>query len=208
MKGGATVKIRLLVIVAFGMVVIPILFASVPALAMDSHIDSLVIQGRDLVDSGYVQWNKEEMLHGYSLLERAAALARNNRYPQYYLAYAGYRLMTYGMSIKEDSIYKEFADPAEKLAEKLVKDYAKLAEPKALLASIYGVEIAHNWTKSVTLGPESEDLAREALSIDSTNPRAYIVLGAGKLNTPGIFGGSVSKAVEYFKESVSLFESA
>ena len=58
----------------------------------------------------------------------------------------------------------------------------------------------------VSLGPKSNSLAEKAISLDSTNARAYLILGTSKLNTPAVFGGSIEKAIEYFRKSVSLFE--
>lgn len=173
----------------------------------NTGVDSIITDARNLVDSGYTTWNKDEMLHGYALLQRAAVLTPGNKYVDYYLSYAGYCLMTYGMAMKQENMYKEFADAADKTAEKLSNKYPDWSEPKVLLAAIYGIEIAHNWMNGPTLGPKSSALAEKAIALDSTNPRAYLILGTGKLNTPGIFGGSVDKAVEYFRKSISLFES-
>ncbi len=183
-------------------------FAKAPATTGNPAADSLVIQGRSLVDSGYAEWKKDLMLRGYALLQRAAILTSRDRYVEYYLAYAGYRLMTYGMVTKEDDVYKEFADQADKRAEALNDKYPDWSEPGVLRAAIYGIEIAHSWMNAPTLGAKSNGLLEKALSIDSTNPRAYMVLGTSKLNTPAIFGGSVDKAADYFRRSVSLYEAA
>jgi tetratricopeptide (TPR) repeat protein len=182
--------------------------AMAPATTGNPAADSLVIQGRNLVDSGYVEWKKDAMLRGYALLQRASLLNPEDRYVEYYLAYAGYRLMTYGMAVKQDDIYKEFAERAEGRTEALARNYPDWSEPSVLLAAIYGIEIAHSWMNAPTLGPKSGDLLEKSLSIDSTNPRAYLILGTGKLNTPAIFGGSVEKAIDYFRESLSLYEAA
>ena len=172
-----------------------------------TDLDSMIVAARSLVDSGYAAWNKAEMLHGYAFLQRAAVLVPGNKYVRYFLSYAGYRLMTYGMAMKEDNIYREFADPADKMAGQLSNEYPNWSEPRVLLAAIYGIEIAHNWMNGPTLGPKSSALADKAIALDSTNPRAYLILGASKLNTPSIFGGNVDKAVEYFRKSISIFES-
>ncbi len=181
-------------------------FAKAPSTTGNPAVDSLVIQGRNLVDSGYAEWKKEAMLRGNALLQRAGVLKPEDRFVEYYLAYAGYRLMTYGMATKQDDVYKEFADQAEKRAEALNDKYPNWSEPKVLLAGIYGIEIAESWMSGPTLGPKSGELVEKALAMDSTNPRAYMILGTSKFNTPGIFGGSVDKAVEYFRKAVSLYE--
>lgn len=188
---------------------ISLIFSSVlMARERTASADSLVILARSAVDSGYVTWNKDEMLRGYALLERARILAPGDRYVEYYLSYAAYRLITYGMAMKQDKLYKEFVDAAEKPAEALSYNYPGWSEPIVLLAAIYGIEIAHNWMSSMTLGPKSGSLVEKALAIDSTNPRAYMILGINKFSTPAIFGGSIEKALEAFRKSISLFEAA
>ncbi len=202
-------KTQLIILVTLAMIIrSAAVFAKAPAITSNPAADSVIVQGRGLVDSGYLEWKKDEMLHGYALLRRAAVLAPGDKYVEYYLAYAGYRLMTYGMAEKKDDVYKEFAGQAEKTVEALNEKYADWSEPKVLLAAIYGIEIAHSWMNAPTLGPKSSALVEEALSIDSTNPRAYLILGTSKLNTPGVFGGSVDRAVEYFRKAVSLYEAA
>ena len=183
-------------------------FAKAPATTGNPAADSLVIQGRSLVDSGYAEWKKDEMRHGYALLQRAAIISPDHKYADYYLSYAAYRLVTYGMATKDDNVYNEFIGQAENGTKKLDDKYPDWSEPRVLLAAIYGIKIAQSWMNAPTLGPKSNDLLEKALSIDSTNPRAYMVLGTSKLNTPAIFGGSVDKAVEYLRKAVSLFEAA
>ena len=185
----------------------PSLFAQTPiSLAREPAVDSLIVQGKSLVDSGYLEWKTDEMLHGYSLLQRAETISSDDKLVEYYLAFAGYRLMTYGMAMKDSKLYDEFADQSEKRAIDLSDSYNSWTEPKVLLASIYGIEMAQNWMKGPLLGPRSNSLVSNALSMDSTNPRVYLILGGNKLNTPAVFGGSTDEAIKYFDKSISLFE--
>lgn len=185
----------------------PSLFAQTPAnLTHDPTADSLIVQGKSLVDMGYLTWKKDEMLHGYSLFQRAETISPDNKLVEYYLAYAGYRLMTYGMAMKDSKLYDDFADQSEKRASDMGDRYGNWAEPKFLLASIYGIEIANNWMKGSLLGPKSGALADNGLSADSANPRAYLVIGSNKLNTPSFFGGSIDEAIKYLNKSITLFE--
>ncbi len=173
---------------------------------LDSVIDSLIAQGKNLTEEGYLTWNKDQMLRGYAILERAAIMSPQNKLVKYYTAYAGYRLMTYGMAIKQDKIYGQFADQTEESAKSLTEKYSDWSEPQSLLAAIYGIEIAHSWLKGPILGPKSDQLLKKAISNDSTNPRAYLVFGISKLNTPSFFGGSVDQAIVYLSKSIALYE--
>jgi tetratricopeptide (TPR) repeat protein len=172
----------------------------------NSTIDSLIVQGKNHTETGYLTWDKDLMMQGYSLLQQADTISPNDKFVKYYLAYIGYRIMTYGMAMKDDKIYSDFSEWAEKRAKDLIETYKDWAEPKALLASIYGIEIAHNWMKSIFLGSKSMDLANNALSIDSTNPRAYLVIGIAKSNTPSLFGGNNDVSVQYLNKSIMYFE--
>lgn len=183
------------------------LFAQTPAsVPRDAAVDSLIVQGKNLVDTGYLEWKKDEMLHGFSLLQRAETISPDDKLVEYYLAYAGYRLMTFGMAMKDGKLYDQFADQSENRANDLSGKYESWAEPKLLLASIYGIEIAQNWMKGSLLGPKSSALVSSALSTDSTNPRTYLILGSNKLNTPALYGGSIDEGVKYLDKSVTLFE--
>jgi tetratricopeptide (TPR) repeat protein len=172
----------------------------------NAALDSLICQGKSLTDNGYLTWNKDLMLQGYSLLQRAEKISHENKFVEYYLAFIGYRLMTYGMAMKEDQLYYDYVDQTKKRASDLCDTYENWSEPKPLLASIYGIEIAHNWMKSFFIGSKSEKLANAALSIDSANPRAYLVIGITKLNAPSIIGGGTKEGIEYLNMSVTLFE--
>lgn len=171
-----------------------------------STVDSLIVQGKNLTETGYLTWNKYFMLQGYSLLQQADTISPNDKFVEYYLAFIEYRIMTYGMAMKDDKIYSEYADQAENRAKILIEKYKNWSEPKALLASIYGIEVAHNWMKSIFLGSKSMDLANNALSIDSTNPRAYLVIGIAKSNTPSLFGGSNDESIQHLNKSIMYFE--
>jgi tetratricopeptide (TPR) repeat protein len=172
----------------------------------NAAIDSLICRSKNLTDNGYLTWNKDLMLQGFSLLQHAEKISHENKFVEYYLAFVGYRLMTFGMAMKDDKLYDDYVDQTEKRASDLCDMYEHWSEPKPLLASIYGIEIAHNWMKSFFIGSKSEKLANAALSIDSANPRAYLVMGINKLNTPSIIGGGTKEGIEYLSKSVTRFE--
>ncbi|MGC8595577.1 MAG: tetratricopeptide repeat protein [Candidatus Kryptoniota bacterium] len=172
----------------------------------DSVIDLLIVQGKNLTEEGYITWDKDKMLRGYAILNRACITSPGNKFAVYYTAYAAYRLIIYGMVTKQDGIYDQFAHIADESTKRLTEKYTSWSEPYSLLAAIYGIEIAHNWLKGPILGPKSDQLLKEAISSDSTNPRAYLILGISKLNAPSLFGGSVDQAIEYFTKSIALYE--
>ena len=61
-----------------------------------------------------------------------------------------------------------------------------------------------------SLGPSkgSQNVAftSEAIGISPDNPRVLLQRGISKFNTPEFFGGSKEKAMDYFKNSISIFE--
>lgn len=99
------------------------------------------------------------------------------------------------------------------LAEKGIDVSKKLSETEefkslghALLSGFYGMSIAFNPMKGMTLGPKSDKHIKEALKINEENPFAWLQKGSSQFNTPRIFGGSVTKSIESFKKSISFYE--
>ncbi len=79
-------------------------------------------------------------------------------------------------------------------------------ESWALLAQVYGLRIAYEPEKGATYGPKSAQALSTALKLNSQNPRAYLVLGVSKYNTPAMYGGSKTSAREALTKAITLFE--
>jgi tetratricopeptide (TPR) repeat protein len=179
-----------------------VLTVSAPA---QSDLDEVVRLAKQTVEHGSAVFEKSLLLKGKGMFERVLAIDPENSLFQYHLAYAEYRLMTYFLNRERDN-FGPVAGSAEERLEKILREEPNWSEAQALLSAVHGLQIAENWTRAVTLGPRANRLAEQATSNDPVNPRAWLLHGSQKLNTPKMFGGSVDDAIEAFEKSVELFE--
>ncbi len=185
---------------------IALIFAFSFALSQeDSQFDSLIVKGKEMVREGYVAFDKKLLMEARSLFERAVSIKPKSAIALYHLAYSEYCLSIYAFNF-EDKLFSKFIDVAIEHAEMAMELDRKWSEPIALLASLYGLKIAKNWLYGPFLGPKSSNLIELAIALDSANPRAWLVRGISKFNTPSAFGGSLDEAIESFKKAIDLFE--
>jgi tetratricopeptide (TPR) repeat protein len=120
------------------------------------------------------------------------------------LAY--YRLaLSSNLSGESDPAIK-WNDKAISLLEALEEAQPNDAEIKALLAQVYGYKIALQPIKGMFYGSKSNAMLAGAEALSPNNPRAHLVKGIAKLNTPAIFGGSLSEATEAFNKAILAYE--
>lgn len=101
---------------------------------------------------------------------------------------------------------RNYLELAEKHIERLNK---KGYSPSSLLAyrsAFYGFRVGMNRFQAPVLGPKSVSMAKKAIETDPDNPLGYIQLGNSEYYMPAVFGGSKSKALEYFLKAKSLME--
>ena len=79
-------------------------------------------------------------------------------------------------------------------------------ESWALLAQAYGLKIAYQPMKGAYYGPKSGKALKQAITINPNNPRAFLVMGISKYNTPALFGGSKTAALEALNQAISLYD--
>ncbi len=163
-------------------------------------------QGMDLVSHGSRYHDQALLLEGRGVLERVQVSHPGNAMATYYLAYAEYELIRHGMVTKDSELFDRYVDSAVAHARQVLALRPRWSEGLALLANIYGIEISHSWTKAPTLGPEANVLAEQAIMSDSANPRAWLVDGIMKFNTPVFLGGSVEVALTDFTRALELFD--
>ncbi len=82
------------------------------------------------------------------------------------------------------------------------------AEAKALLAGCYGMSIALNPMKGMSLGPQTAQLIAEALATAPDSPRAHLFAAQRLKNTPKDWGGDSAKAREHAVRGLELVKQA
>ncbi len=89
----------------------------------------------------------------------------------------------------------------ETLTEQLPSD----DEAWVLLAQVYGLKVAYQPIKGMYYGPKAQFAIDRGLKLNKANPRAYLVQGISAYNTPSMFGGSKSRALQALDRAVELY---
>lgn len=141
-----------------------------------------------------------------STLQEIFSADSSNNTVLYYMAYTEYNLVA--MSLNDDALdlFNRFYAPAEKHAAAAAEIRGLSSEGKTLLAAIYMMKIAHNWTEAMSLTKPFYMLLAEAEQINPENPRTFYIRGMMKLKTPSMFGGSREEALKLFIKANALFE--
>jgi tetratricopeptide (TPR) repeat protein len=165
-----------------------------------------IVEAKKLLREGNVRHDQLLLLQAWSVMERVYS-SDPSPLTLYYLTYAEYELVRFGMSRTASSLFERYIGQAIEHAEQLVEQRKDWSESLALLSSLYGMKITKSWVQAPILGPKAGALADQGVEKDSANPRAWLVRGMMKFNTPSFFGGSVEEALVSFRKCVELFES-
>ncbi len=122
------------------------------------------------------------------------------------LAYAYYGLTGTCISKRNKKLGLESSKKGIEIANELTTIDQYAAQAHALLGGFYGLQIALNPMKGMTLGPKSDKEVNEAMELDPNEPFAYLQKGSSLYNTPVMFGGSVEKSIDYFIKAAELYD--
>lgn len=126
--------------------------------------------------------------------------------PYYYAAYA---TITQGMVEADLSKKDELASKADDLIKKAEtlagKENSETATLKAMLATLEMT--VDTQTRFMTYSSVIEENLQKAQSLDSTNPRPFIIIGQNTFYTPEAFGGGKNAAKPFFEKAKLKFES-
>jgi tetratricopeptide (TPR) repeat protein len=161
-------------------------------------------EGIALAKKAYVSYDKETFQKAHDIFGKIYAADSTNFPALYNLTYVEYRFLEIGS--RDKALFDKYVNQAVEHAEKISSAKGFGSEGKTLLASILMMKITYNWAEAMTLSPRINALLGEAEAINPNNPRAYLIHGIMKLNTPAAFGGSVKEGLENFSKTISLFE--
>lgn len=142
-----------------------------------------------------------------SLWQQAVDQAKSSE-DKYSLAMARYGQLNQTMSNRNEDVFKSNLDPTIEVLEGLIDGNNKWAEPKAILSSVYGLQMGYSPWKGMYLGSKSSGLIEKALRLDDQSPLVNKLYAGSKLFTPEMFGGDVNEAIEYFEKSIELYEAS
>jgi len=120
-------------------------------------------------------------------------------------ALANYRLgLNYSFTQQQDKALAALKAATKQLTT-LVEIDSKDNESWALLAQVYGLQIAYQPMRGSELGPKSAMALTTAQNISPNNPRGLLVKGVSKYNTPAMFGGSKHEALKVLSRAIAEY---
>ncbi|AZG74956.1 hypothetical protein [Shewanella livingstonensis] len=123
----------------------------------------------------------------------------------YEKAYANYRLAITANIIGQRVIAAQSLTQAQQTLETML-DQQTSADSQALLAAVYGMQIAVDNSKGMTLGMETTQLLQQATELEPNNPRVSLVKAINAFYTPGAFGGGLDKAQTLASQAITLYD--
>lgn len=121
----------------------------------------------------------------------------------YEMAYANYRLALFSMFNDDKSKAEILLDDAEATLKSDKIENSSLNY--SLLASVYSLKAGLSILSGAINGKKSSDAINKAQELNDKNPQVWLVKGLSAYHTPGIFGGSNKKAIQFFNKAISLY---
>ncbi|MEL6556695.1 MAG: tetratricopeptide repeat protein [Bacteroidota bacterium] len=181
--------------------VIMLLIASFTLSARQNNTPSV----QKLTYSAYVKntlplWEKSIELHKKSITKNSPREDKLALVSTYY----GYLSAT--MATKDEDAFEKQIDPAKELVKALIEEHEDWGEPKALLSSIMGLEMAYSPMKGAFLGMKSNSLMSDALKESPESPLVMRLYAGSKQYTPAMWGGDKKVAADYMEKAIKAFE--
>lgn len=133
------------------------------------------------------------------------AEAEQTQWLPYY--YAGYCQVILAFTQKDPQQIDAIDDKAEQDAMKADSLHPNDADVNCLLSMVNSARIMVDpQSRGMEYGPKSSAYLQKAMSIDSTNPRPYMLMGQSLLYTPAQYGGGKDKAKPYLEQAVEKFK--
>lgn len=184
-----------------------------------SSLHETILAARTLADKGVIRSDKILLLKACADFEHIVSLTQSAlkqaptaeaeqlyAYGLYYLAYAQHWLVLHGRGKNDDALLTLYLPKAIANAETLIRLRPEWAEGHLLLSTMYGIKLSTQLTLLFSLGPAIERHLQRASELAPNNPRVLYVQASAYFVKPGIAGGSIKKAVEYWRRAVQIFE--
>ena len=124
----------------------------------------------------------------------------------YQLVLAQHGLLNATMVDQDEDLFDTYLDTAKDNLEELISSDHEAGNSRALLSSIYGMEMGYSSWKGMFLGARSNKNMEKALKTAPNSPLVWQIQGISKLFTPAMFGGDKQEALTAFKKAVELYE--
>ncbi|MGI2172961.1 hypothetical protein [Shewanella ulleungensis] len=120
-------------------------------------------------------------------------------------AYANYRLaVTTNITGQRHLTLKSLTQAQDTLEALLTQQTS--ADSQALLAAVYGMQIALDNSKGAEYGMKTALLLQQATKLEPNNPRVSLVKAINAFYTPSVFGGGINKAQTLASQAITQYE--
>jgi tetratricopeptide (TPR) repeat protein len=160
---------------------------------------------RVAIEAAQIAGDVDGVRAGGALAERALTLFPDDPLLLHYQGYALYREIAPLVGQQRMHDAAPLIDRAAALLERSAQR-RPMAETSALLAMLYGYQIALDPSKGMTLGMLAGQTMAEAMQLGPENPRVWLLHGVSTLFTPEQYGGGVAPATEQLARAVALFD--
>lgn len=121
-------------------------------------------------------------------------------------ALALYGLLNNTMARQDEASFKKYRKKTVKLLEQIIDENPAWGEPKAVLASTYGLIMAYSPMKGMFYGTKSSSLLNEAMTLQPDSPLVQKLYAGSMLYTPEQFGGDIDKAITAYEKALELYD--
>ncbi|QDE29781.1 tetratricopeptide repeat protein [Shewanella polaris] len=123
----------------------------------------------------------------------------------YEKAYADYRLAITANIIGQRQLAADSLNNAQQTLETMLNQHTS-ADSQALLAAVYGMQIAFDNTKGAEYGMKTAQLLQQASELEPNNPRVNLVKAINAFYTPSTFGGGLDKAQTLASQAITQYD--
>jgi len=189
------------------LMIVLLLFLATAPLAQAQPADSLMLQGRQMLDRGVTAGDVDAMQHARAAFERVATAADDAPRAHYYVALANYRIATHVLDNDEDRAEALIDDGIDHL-DAAIEAQPASAEAHALLSTLYGLKARGGMFSGMRYGPRADDAIARAQQLAPDNPRVLLLHAISLLNKPSRWGGDRDGAITALNRAIQQFEAA
>lgn len=140
-----------------------------------------------------------------SLATQGKTAGADARYIDYYLGYANYALANLMIGHDDGKAGDRLEQAESALLQSIAAD-SGFAGARALLASVYGLEIALHPLKGMWLGRRISEQMDHAIELARHDPRVMLLRASNDYYKPAAFGGNKPRALLEFGQAIAQFK--
>ncbi len=120
------------------------------------------------------------------------------------MLYYGYLSAT--MATQNEEAFESKLDQTKGFIERVIKEHPKWGEPKAVLSSVMGLQMAYSPFKGAFLGMKSGSYMSKAMKENPDSPIVMKLYAGSKQHTPALWGGDKKIALKYYQKVIDHYE--